>query len=416
MNAQEQLNTGRARTAVLALSLAAFCFVTTESLPIGLLRLIADDLDVSPSAVGMLVTAYGIVIAVVSVPLVRMTARMGRRRLLTGVMLLFVVMSAASAAAPGYGWLLGARLVTALGQAVFWPVAAVAAAGLFPPELRGRAAAYVFAGGSLAVVLGIPLGTWLGRLAGWRASFAALGALCVLSLAAVAVLLPRGGGDGEHAVPATRPDPRRFRLLLVTVTLAIGGVFACFTYITEFLTGVSGFPGSAISPLLLANGAADITGLVIAGIVVDRGPRALLGAAAGVLAGGMLLLFAFGTAAVPAVGGLVLLGLGLPAFVTAMQARAMESAPGNTDVASAWTASAFNVGIAGGALLGGAMLPLTGVRGTALAGGALAAAAIAVVVLERPSRTAVRPPPAAASIEPALTRFDADGTVRGQDH
>ncbi|CND69217.1 arabinose efflux permease family protein [Mycobacterium tuberculosis] len=410
------MNTGRARTAVLALSLAAFCFVTTESLPIGLLRLIADDLDVSPSAVGMLVTAYGIVIAVVSVPLVRMTARMGRRRLLTGVMLLFVVMSGASAAAPGYGWLLGARLVTALAQAVFWPVAAVAAAGLFPPELRGRAAAYVFAGGSLAVVLGIPLGTWLGGLAGWRASFAALGGLCVLSLAAVAVLLPRGGGDGELAVPATRPDRRRFRLLLATVMLAVGGVFTCFTYIAEFLTGVSGFPGSAISPLLLANGAADITGLAIAGIVVDRGPRALLGAASGVLAGGMLLLFAFGTAAVPAVGGLVLLGLGLPAFVTAMQARVMESAPGDTNVASAGTAAAFNVGIAGGALLGGTMLPLTGVRGTALAGGVLAAAAIAVIGLERPPRRAVRPPPAAASIEPALKRFDPDGTVRGQDH
>ncbi len=170
----------RARTAVLALSLAAFCFVTTESLPIGLLRLIADDLDVSPSAVGMLVTGYGIVIAVVSVPLVRMTARMGRRRLLTGVMLLFVVLSFASAAAPGYGSLMGARLVTALAQAVFWPVAAVAAAGLFPPELRGRAAAYVFAGGSLAIVLGVPLGTWLGRLAGWRLSFAAL-ARCACS-------------------------------------------------------------------------------------------------------------------------------------------------------------------------------------------------------------------------------------------
>ncbi|NVI90637.1 MFS transporter [Actinomadura sp. BRA 177] len=406
----------RARTAVLALSLAAFCFVTTESLPIGLLRLIADDLDVSPSAVGMLVTGYGIVIAVVSVPLVRMTARMGRRRLLTGVMLLFVVLSFASAAAPGYGSLMGARLVTALAQAVFWPVAAVAAAGLFPPELRGRAAAYVFAGGSLAIVLGVPLGTWLGRLAGWRLSFAALGALCLLSLVAVAVLLPGGDEGGAHAVPATCPDARRFRFLLATVMLAVGGVFACFTYIAEFLTGVSGFPGSAISPLLLVNGVADITGLVIAGIVVDRGPRALLGAAAGVLAAGMLVLFLFGTAAIPAVAGLVLLGLGLPAFVTAMQARALESAPGDTDVASAWTASAFNVGIAGGALLGGALLPVTGVRGTALAGGVLAAAAIMVILVDGPSRTRVRPPPAAASIEPPVKRFDADGTVRGQDH
>src|SRR5690606_24785351 len=122
------------------------------------------------SAVGLLVTGYGIVIAVVCVPLVRATARMGRRRLLTAVMLVFVAMSFAAAAAPGYGALMASRLVTALAQAVFWPVAAVAAAALFPPERRGRAAAYVFAGGSVAVVVGIPLGTWLGDVAGWRRS------------------------------------------------------------------------------------------------------------------------------------------------------------------------------------------------------------------------------------------------------
>ncbi|MFG2088110.1 MULTISPECIES: MFS transporter [unclassified Spirillospora] len=415
------MSAARARVAVLALSLAAFCFVTTESLPIGLLRLIADDLDVSPSAVGLLVTGYAAVVAVVCVPLVRVTARMGRRRLLTGVMLLFVAMSFAAAASPGYGALLGSRLVTALAQAVFWPVAAVAAAALFPPARRGRAAAYVFAGGSLAVVIGIPLGTWLGRAAGWRASFAALGALCLISLAAVAVLLPGGNAGGSASVPAARPDRRRFRLLMVTVVLAIGGVFACYTYITEFLTGVSGFPGSAISPLLLVNGAADICGLVIAGIVVDRGPRALLAASTAVLTIAMLGLFTFGAAAVPAVAGLVLLGLGLPAFVTAMQARVLQSAPGDTGVASAWAASAFNVGIGGGALLGGALLPFTGVRGTALAGAVAAGAALAVIGVERPVRRRAfraRAPAGlgTASIDRTLTRFEDDGTVRGQDH
>ncbi|MEU8803771.1 MFS transporter [Spirillospora sp. NPDC048819] len=415
------MNAGRARVAVLALSLAAFCFVTTESLPIGLLRLIADDLDVSPSAVGLLVTGYAAVVAVVCVPLVRVTARVGRRRLLTAVMLVFVAMSFAAAASPGYGALLGSRLVTALAQAVFWPVAAVAAAALFPPARRGRAAAYVFAGGSLAVVIGIPLGTWLGRAAGWRASFAALGVLCLVSLAAVAVLLPGGNAGGAAGVAAARPDRRRFRLLMATVVLAIGGVFACYTYITEFLTGVSGFPGSAISPLLLANGAADICGLTIAGIVVDRGPRALLAASTAVLTIAMLGLFTFGAAAVPAVAGLVLLGLGLPAFVTAMQARVLQSAPGDTDVASAWAASAFNVGIGGGALFGGALLPFTGVRGTALAGALAAGAALAVIAAELPVRRGAvraRAPtgPGTASIDRTPQRFEDDGTVRGQDH
>ncbi|MCQ0010056.1 MFS transporter [Actinomadura madurae] len=137
---------GRGGMAVAALALAAFCFGTTETLPIGLLPLIADGLDVSASAVGLLVTGYGAVVAVVSVPLVRMTVGMGRRRLLTGVMLVFVVMTFAAAAAPGYGALFAARLVTALAQAVFWPVAVVAAAaccrrsrGAGPPPTCSRA-------------------------------------------------------------------------------------------------------------------------------------------------------------------------------------------------------------------------------------------------------------------------------------
>ncbi|XRQ13469.1 MFS transporter [Actinomadura welshii] len=423
--------TGRARVAVLALSLGAFCFVTTENLPIGLLRLIADDLDVSSSAVGLLLTGYGIVIAVVSVPLVRITSRVGRRRLLTGVMVVFVAMSFAAAAAPGYGALLGSRLVTALAQAVFWPVAAVAAASLFPPERRGRAAAYVFGGGSLAVVIGVPSGTWLGDAVGWRASFAALGVLCLVSLAAVAVLLPGGGAGGAGSVPAARPDRRRFRLLLATVMLAVGGVFVCYTYIAEFLTEISGFPRSAVGPLLLAKGVADVCGLTVAGFLVDRGPRRLIGAATAVLATSMLLLFLFGAAAVPAVAALVLFGTGLPAFVTAMQARTLESAPGDTGIASAWVAAAFNAGLAGGALLGGALLPLTGVRGTPLAGALLAAVALAVIAVEAPSgrRPARRPPPGAApsrarpaavsgtaTIDRTLHRFEDDGTGRGQDH
>ncbi|WP_433462811.1 MFS transporter [Spirillospora sp. CA-128828] len=406
----------RAGAAVAALALAAFAFGTTENLPIGLLPLIAEDLDVSPSAVGLLVTGYGIVVAVVSVPLVRITVRMGRRRLLTGVMAVFVVMTFAASAAPGYGTLFGARLVTALAQAVFWPVAVVAAAGLLPPESRGRAAAYVFAGGSLAIVLGVPAGAWIGRVAGWRTSFAVLGVLCLISFAAIAALLPGGRADGPNPVAATDPDARRFRLLVVTIMLVVGGVFTAYTYIAEFLTRVSGFPESALSPLLLANGVADIAGVVIAGVVVDRGPRALLAGSTAVLALALLGLFAFGAAAIPAVVMLVLLGIGLPGAATAMQARVLESAPGDTDIASAWTSAGFNVGIAGGALLGGALLPLTGVRGTALAGAAVAGSALAVIGLERPSRARAPTGSGRATIIRTLHPFEDDGTVRGQDH
>ncbi|WP_141583643.1 MFS transporter [Actinomadura sp. WMMA1423] len=416
MNSGRAVCSRRAGAAVAALALAAFAFATTENLPIGLLTVIADDLEVSTSAVGLLVTGYGVVVAVVSVPLVRLTVRVGRRPLLTGVMAVFLVMTLASAAAPGYRFLFAARLVTALAQAVFWPVAVVAAAGLLPPAARGRAAAYVFGGGSLAIVLGVPAGAWLGRAAGWRMSFAALAVLCLVSFAALAALLPRGEAGGRDPVPASAPDARRFRLLVVTIMLVVGGVFTAFTYVTEFLTRVSGFPDSAVSPLLLANGAADIAGVVVAGIVVDRGPRALLAGSAAVLAAALLGLFAFGTAAVPAVLMLVLLGIGLPCAATAFQARVMESAPGDTDVASAWTSAAFNVGIAGGALFGGVLLPVTGVRGTALAGAAVAGTALAVIAADRPARVRAPTGSGGVTIIRTLNRYEDDGTVRGQDH
>ncbi|GAA3924680.1 MFS transporter [Actinomadura viridis] len=380
----------RRGAAVAALAVAAFCFNTTENLPIGLLRFIAADLDTSPSAVGLLVTGYGIVVAAVSVPITRLTVRVPRRPLLSGVLLVLVLMTWAAALAPGYGPLLAVRVVTALGQALFWPVAVVTAAGLMPPERRGRAASYVFAGGSLAIVLGVPAGTWLGEAAGWRAAFGALGVLALGALAAVAALLPDGPPGQGHAAAATRPDARRFRLLIVVVVLAVGGFFTAYTYIAEFLTEVTGVPEPALSPLLLANGAADVAGLAVAAALVDRGSRRLLGGAAAVMAVALLGLFAFGAAPAGAVAGLVLMGLAIPAIATGMQARVLETAPGNTDVASAWASAAFNVGIAGGALGGGLLLPVYGVRATALAG-ALAVAAAAVLVgaerlLARPGR------------------------------
>ena len=368
-----------------ALALAAFCFATTESMPIGLLPLIADGLDVSPSAVGLLVTGYGLVVAIASVPLVWLTARVRRRQLLTVVMLVFIVMTFAAALAPGYPALMVARLVTALAQAVFWPIAMVAAADLLPPEHQGRAAAYVFAGGSLAIVLGVPLGTWLGVAAGWRIPFLGLGALCLLGLAAIASLIP----DQEHGqkrVVRAYPSSREFWLLVITVTLAVGGAFTAYTYITEFLTTVSGFSTSALSPLLLAGGAADIVGLIVALALVDHRPQALLFGSIAALALALLGLFVAGSATVPAVILFVLLAASVPGIATATQAGVLRTSAGNTDIGSAWASAGFNVGIGGGALLGGVLLPVAGVRGTPLAGLALACAALVPLTVVRPPR------------------------------
>jgi MFS transporter, DHA1 family, inner membrane transport protein len=369
--------------AVLALALGAFCYGTTENLPIGLLPLIAADLDRSLSAVGMLVTGYGLTVAVVSVPLTRLTARMPRRVLLPALLSVFVITTWTSVLAADYWLLLGSRIVMALAQAIFWPVAVVAAAGQFSARVRGRAATVVFAGGSLAVVLGVPAGTWLGQQAGWRASFLALSGLGVLALLALAVLLPAGAPGGSHTAIADTPDARRYRLLVVTTALAVTGFFTVFTYIVVFLTDVSGFPSSAISPLLLLYGVVDFIALMGAGAVVDRGPRTTMIVSIGLLALASLGLYAFGTTQAAAIGSLTLLGVGLPGMVAALQVRVLQVAPGNTDIASAGTSAAFNVGIGGGALVGGLLLPSTGIRSTALAAALLTAAALAAALTDR---------------------------------
>jgi DHA1 family inner membrane transport protein len=369
--------------AVAALALGAFCYGTTENLPVGLLPLVAADLHRSLSAVGLLVTGYGLTVAVVSVPLTRLTARMPRRRLLPGLLSVFVITTWTSVAAADYWLLLGSRIVMALSQAVFWPVAVVAAAGLFSPRVRGRAATVVFAGGSLAIVLGVPAGTWLGQQAGWRASFLVLSGLGVLAFLALIVLLPAGAPGESHTAVADTPDARRFRLLVVTTALAVTGFFTVFTYIVVFLTEVSGFSSSAISPLLLMYGAMDFAALMGAGAVVDRGPRATMIVSIALLALAFLGLYAFGTMHTASLITLTLMGVGLPGMVAALQVRVLQVAPGNTDIASAGTSAAFNIGIGGGALLGGLLLPATGVRGTALAGALLVTAALAVSLTER---------------------------------
>src|SRR4051794_11785978 len=231
----------RERTVLLALSLSTFAYVTTETLPIGLLPLIARDLGTTTAAIGLLVTAYGLVVVVTSIPLTGLTRRIPRRLVLSTLMAVFTVATALSALAPGYRTLLLARIVIALSQALFWSVVTPAAAALFRPQVRGRALSILYAGSSVAALAGVPAGTWLGQLAGWRVAFLALSGIGVIILIVVATLLPTtpaGQSDADHG---TRPDAGRYWSLVISTALAVTGAFAAFTYISPFLTQVSGF-------------------------------------------------------------------------------------------------------------------------------------------------------------------------------
>ena len=379
---RERFGSGRAVVALIALSVSTFTFVTTETLPIGLLPLIADDLGTTRSAVGLLVTGYGLVVVVASIPLTRLTRRLPRRSLLSGLLAVFVAATCLSALAPGYWMLLGARTVTALSQALFWAVVTPAAAALFRPRVRGRAISILYAGGSMAALAGVPAGTWLGQQAGWRMAFLALSGIGLLILVTVAATLPNSPAGQSDADRGSAPDAGRYWSVVATTAIAVAGAFTAFTYVSPFLTDVSGFSQSSIVALLLTRGLAGLAGVFLVGFLVDRHGWLTMVALIGIQLLALTGQFLFGGSQIAAVATISASGFTLAALSAALGARVLEVAPGGSDMAAAGTSTAFNVGITAGALCGSVLLPSAGVRSTALVGAALTLVAFAVVLAE----------------------------------
>jgi DHA1 family inner membrane transport protein len=366
---------------VAALMLAAFTFNTAENLPLGLLSLMAADLRVPLGAVGALVTGYGLTVAVVSLPAARLTRSVPRRYLLAALLGLLAAASWISALqGVSYGMLLTARLVTALAQASFWVLMGPVAAGLFPPERRGRVMGLLSLGGSLATVLGVPAGTWLGGHGGWQAPFAVLGALALVSLVVIGALLPTSRPEESHAAYGAEPDRRRFLVVVATTGLSVTGVFAGYTYVVALLQDVGGFGADAVSGVLFAFGAAALAGVAVTGPLLDRFPRATLTVPVMTQAAALLGLYAGASSQVASVALLMLLGASVAPVFMATQSQVLRVAPGRTESALAANGAAFNAGVAAGALLGGCLLPVVDVRGTFLVGGLLTLGALTVLL------------------------------------
>jgi DHA1 family inner membrane transport protein len=384
----------RARFALAALALSTFTYVTTETIPIGLLPQIADGLHARPSSVGLLVTAYGLIVVIATLPLTRLTRRWPRKRLLGVLLGVFVVSTALSAAAPTYATLLVARVVTALSQAVFWAIVSPAAAALFPPAARGRAVSTLYVGSSAATLVGVPAGTWLGQVSSWRVPFVVLCVFGVLVMAALQVILPDVAPGASGTDRGTAPDAARYRVLVLTVVLAVTAAFTAYTYVNPFLTEVSGLAESAVGPALVLRGVAGMAGVVVAGLFVARFGWLTMLTAIGLQAVALGVLYAFGTITVLAVIVSALTSFALSGMVTALGGRVLEVAPGDTDTANAGTSTAFNVGITAGALIGAALIDGPGVRSTVLVGALIGVLGFAAVAAE----------PLLARIEPRIKR------------
>jgi len=369
--------------ALAALVGSAFCFVTGETLPVGLLPVISTSLHSSLSATALLVTAYALVSVVASAPLTHLTRHVPRRYLLSGLLGVFVVATFGAAAAPGYWSLMAARVVTAFSQAVFWSIAPVTAAGLFPPEKRGHAITGVLASGPLAILLGVPAGTWIGQQAGWRVPFVILAGLGLTGIVAVVLLIPTSKPSQSPAAVGSSPDARRFWMGAATMALAVSGTFTAYTYISAYLTKVSGFHQRDVPAVLLLSGLGSLLGVVCTGMILSHRPRAGTVGAVGLLVVSLFGLYFFGTTGVAVAVLQALEGFGLASMDILLLTSVLVVAPHSTDSASAWYSASYNAGIAAGPVIGALVLSGLGLRSTPLVGGLLAVVAMTVVLSER---------------------------------
>jgi len=346
--------------ALYALTAGAFGIGVTEFVIMGLLLEVSADLGTTIATAGLLISGYALGVVVGAPALTVLTGRWPRKSVLLALMAIFTLGNAACALAPSYGLLMAARVFTALAHGTFFGVGSVVATQLVAEDRKASAIAVMFTGLTVANILGVPLGTWIGQQFGWRATFWAVTLVGVIALGIIAALVPK---DREAPPEADwRADIRAIAkpvvlLGFLTTVLGFAGVFAVFTYIAPMLTRISGLPDAAVSPILLIFGGGLILGNLLGGKLADR---ALLPTVFGTLLALsiVLALMSFGLAS-PWLAILLVGLLGAAGFATVapLQLWVLSKAEGaGQSLASSFNIAAFNLGNAIGAWAGGAVI------------------------------------------------------------
>ncbi|MDE3134792.1 MAG: MFS transporter [Acidobacteriota bacterium] len=367
----------RAAVALIALAASASCFLTAESLPIGLLPQISASMRSSLSTTGLLVTLYALVVVTATIPLAHLTRRIPRRHLLAAVAVGLTIGSLGSAAAPSFGTLIASRIFTAGAQAIFWAAGPLEAASIVRPERRSRALTALFGGSAVGQVLGLPAGTAIGHAAGWRIGFVALAAAAVVLLAAILWALPTQAPRPPHADAERGADRARYRVVIAFTAIAVTANFAMFTYAAAFMVKVSGLPKSSVAVVLFAAGLVSTLGLSCGSPLYLRHRRAAIPTAFSFMLLADLGMFAFAHVTLLAAVLFALTGLGMSLFTVGGMTAVLELKPSN---GAAWYSTAYNVGIGTGPLAGGLALREWGLRATPLAAVAIGLAALTLIV------------------------------------
>ena len=375
--------------ALLALTLSAFAIGTTEFVIVGLLPTIAADLGVNLPSAGLLVSLYALGVAVGAPVLTALTGKIPRKTLLLSLMVLFTLGNLLAWKSPGYETLVVARILTGLAHGVFFSIGSTIATSLVPKDKAASAIAIMFTGLTVALVTGVPLGTFIGQHFGWRETFLAVSALGLVAFIGSLLYVP---STIAHSKPASLLQQVQVlaqpRLLLVYAMTAVGygGSFIAFTYLAPILQQVSGFSAGAVGMVMLVYGVSVAFGNIWGGKLADkRGPVRALKLIFLLLAF-VLLLLTF-TAPHPVLVVITVLLWGAVAFgnVAGLQVYVVQQAehftPRAVDVASGLNIAAFNLGIAGGAWGGGLIVEHLGLVHTGWIGALVVLGAFGLTAL-----------------------------------
>lgn len=368
---------------VCALAVGAFIFNTTEFIPIALLSDIGQSFGKPATEVGMMITVYAWIVALLSLPLMLMTKNIERRKLLLMLFALFALFHALSFFSWNFTILLVSRVGIALTHAIFWSITASLAVRLAPAGKTNQALGLLSTGSVLAMVLGIPLGRVVGQYFGWQLSFLLIGVCAagvMLVLAKNLPALPSQNTGSLNSLPSLFKR-RNLMLLYAMTVLIITAHFTAYSYIEPFVLQVGGFKAEQVTIVLSLYGLAGFAASYLFGKWFAKSQRLfMLGAVAVILLSALLLLplasFPYAVYALVFIWGvaIVIVSLG-------MVSKVLTFASDATDVANSIYSGLYNVGIGGGALLGHYVTVWFGLSNIGIAGALLAAAALAVCSL-----------------------------------
>ncbi|WP_205325310.1 MFS transporter [Glycomyces sp. YM15] len=344
--------------AVVSVATGIFAIVTTEILPIGLLTSIGAGFAITDGMAGLMMTMPGL-LAAVAAPLVTVaTARFDRRAMLCALILLLALANFLAAAATDYWLLLLSRVLVGVTIGGFWSIGAGLANRLVPPAAVGRATAVIFSAVPLGSVLGVPAGTFIGEIAGWRTAFVVMGVLSTAVLAALALTVPKLPPERPTRLSELgrmlRGTGTRFALALTF--LIVAAHFGAYTYVTPFLEDVTSAGPATVTVVLLVYGAAGMIGNFLCGATVSRYPRATFAAVATAIAASTLLLPVLGDGLFGAIALLTLWGVSYGGVPVCSQTWFAKSAPRSIEASSVLFTASFQATIAVGALAGGVVV------------------------------------------------------------